>query len=240
MRNTDKDWLRLGEEEPYWGVLTHPEFRTGDISPDAMEALYSGGAELIDGVASRLRHLFTDFEPEKALDFGCGVGRLTFAMGQHAGEVCGVDISAGMLRKAEERKEISKITNVRFSEEIPREKFQWINSYIVFQHIPPPRGYPLLTNLLSTLSDGGFVSLHFIFARDLKHQRSRRLDLQNGFFNLRVDFEKIARRPVGTVMMYDYDMNTILKCLFDRGLAELELVHTDHDGHHGCWIIGRK
>ena len=108
MRKTDKDWIHLGEVEPYWAVMTEPVFKAENISPDVIEDFHGYGSATIDEVTSRFQNMYGTFEPESALDFGCGVGRLTFPMCTYASEVCGVDISPGMLQKAEERKELLK------------------------------------------------------------------------------------------------------------------------------------
>src|SRR5690606_11991514 len=47
----------------------------------------------------------------KALDFGCGVGRLTQALGKHFDKAIGVDIAASMIKQA---KELNKLKNVSF------------------------------------------------------------------------------------------------------------------------------
>ena len=73
----------------------------------------------------------------RGLDFGCGAGRLTFAMAKYAKEVVGVDVAEGMLRVARERIDVRKIRNVELRTTLPAEQVDWINSLIVFQHIPP-------------------------------------------------------------------------------------------------------
>ena len=46
--------------------------------------------------------------------------------------------------------------------------------------------------------------------------------------------------PVGQIWMYDYDLSKVLRILNLAGIEELKLVSTDHDGHHGVIIFGRK
>ena len=240
MRNTDEDWIHLGEKEPYWGVITNSRFKTENISPNAIDDFYRSGVVDVETVVSRFRGLFADFKPGTALDFGCGVGRMTFPMAKYAGSVCGVDISPGMLSKAEERKNVLNVETVTFANEVPKQEYDWINSFLVFQHIPPKRGYSIVDELLSMVSASGFVSLEFSFARDAILKSARKLRIQNALFSLEGEIERNRRQPLGTMMMYEYDMNTLLKCLFDHRISEPLLVHTNHGGQHGCWIIGRK
>ena len=91
--------------------------------------------------------------PVRGLDFGCGAGRLTFAMAKYAKEVVGVDVAEGMLRVAANGSS-RKIRNVELRTTLPAEQVDWINSLIVFQHIPPPRGYEILADLVVLLAPG--------------------------------------------------------------------------------------
>ena len=40
--------------------------------------------------------------------------------------------------------------------------------------------------------------------------------------------------------MYDYDLSRVLRLANQAGIQEMSLVSTDHDGHHGVIILGRK
>jgi len=80
----------------------------------------------------------------KALDIGCGTGRMTRALAKHFAHVTGIDISNKMLTKA---KEDSKgIENISFlltsgesMEQLEDESIDFCFSFIVFQHIPDKR-----------------------------------------------------------------------------------------------------
>jgi hypothetical protein len=104
----------------------------------------------------------------------------------------------------------------------------WINSYIVFQHIPPRRGAAILETLLDRLELGGMISLHFTTRRDvgLLRKAGRRA------------LQVLSRR--GAILMYEYDLNLISALCYRRGFEELMLVHTGHGGHQGVEIYGRR
>ena len=99
-----------------------------------------------------------DIAPKSALDFGCGVGRLTRALAKRVDRVAGVDAAESMLRIAREN-----VPNATFSTTIPDERFDLIVSLLVFQHIPIRRGEALLDELLDHLD--GVAALHFTFRR---------------------------------------------------------------------------
>ena len=62
-------------------------------------------------------------EMNKALDFGCGVGRLSLALASKFGNVVGVDVSQSMLKEARRNAALINTSNVLFVD-----KFQTILS----------------------------------------------------------------------------------------------------------------
>jgi hypothetical protein len=78
-RDTDMDWGQIGEQEPYFGVLTHERFLKTNMTDDDKAEFFQSGSVDIEQYVQTLRTLFGEFSPKSALDFGCGVGRLTRA-----------------------------------------------------------------------------------------------------------------------------------------------------------------
>ena len=92
-------WDVLGEHDPLWAVLTRPGTQGGRWD---VEEFFLEGAEQVDGALGLVEgeigwHLATG----AALDFGCGVGRLTQALCRRFDRVDGVDIAPSMIRGAE-------------------------------------------------------------------------------------------------------------------------------------------
>jgi ubiquinone/menaquinone biosynthesis C-methylase UbiE len=75
--------------------------------------------------------------PEKALDFGCGTGLLTFELFPFAGEIAGYDASDGMGNMFCLKMEEAGAKNVRFltESEMERERFDVVFSSMVLHHI---------------------------------------------------------------------------------------------------------
>ena len=42
------------------------------------------------------------------------------------------------------------------------------------------------------------------------------------------------------IRMHDYNFSDVLKRVTAAGFERLVLRHTEHNGHHGAWIIGRR
>lgn len=93
-----RHWNRLGRRDPFWAVLTHPDNKRHG-GWDA-EQFFRAGAEEIADVLQRAERLGVTIPRRRALDFGCGVGRVTQALAHEFEHCDGVDISASMLRAA--------------------------------------------------------------------------------------------------------------------------------------------
>lgn len=234
-RDTDADWRELGQTQPYWAVLSHPDFRTENLTPERIESFYQTGHDYIGDTVAGLERA-TGARPSggRALDFGCGVGRLAEAMADHADQVVGLDVSPGMLELARQRG-----GRATYVETLPDGAFDWINSFIVFQHIEPPRGLAILEELLSRLAPGGFVSIQLTTWFEPRHQLNRPSGWRGQLYD-RYRRKWLAKHGAGIILMYEYDLSKVTRLLNLAGVEEMRLVSTDHDGHHGVIILGRK
>jgi SAM-dependent methyltransferase len=241
MRDTDADWCGLAESEPYFSVLTEEQYRASNLKRETVERFYESGRDLISWISEQLERLYGQHKPKRALDFGCGVGRLTIPMAAKAHHVTGVDVSPEMLRLAGQRAHTDGIDNVAFVSEIPVEAFDWINSFIVFQHIPPTRGIAILRTLLDRLSPNGFASIHITLYRHARHvsqiTRDQSLVAYDGS-QLRAIRDRIEVNKV--MSMFDYDATQLLSIFFEAGFSSATLNKTDHDGYIGAYFFGRK
>jgi SAM-dependent methyltransferase len=115
-----RDWEELAEVDPLWAVLSDPERRGGRWQLD--EFLATGEADA-----------------DRALDFGCGVGRVTRAFAGRFDEVLGVDVSPRMVARARELH--ADVPNCRFEtlSQLEDASFDLVYSRIVLQHLPRAR-----------------------------------------------------------------------------------------------------
>ena len=243
MRDTDADWQQIGSSEPYFGVLSAAEYLRGNLDEDRVRHFYLTGEWDVAGILATVERIFGAFHPARALDFGCGVGRLVLAMAARSGHVTGVDIAPAMLAEAGRNAELRGITNVSFSQDIPDEQIDWVNSHIVLQHIAPEVGYRYIETLLSRLAPGGVATLHVTAYRTIHHLAPTINDI--GFCSydgrdLRVLSAAEDSGPVGQMRMYDYDMTRVLALYGQAGLNQIFCEHFDHGGHHGFRVTGRK
>jgi SAM-dependent methyltransferase len=138
-------WTEFGKRDPLWAILTEKNARHGRWDEAAFFA--TGEAEIarlskdLDALGLPPRRL-------RALDFGCGVGRLTQALCRYFEECEGVDIAPSMISLAERynrfgprcRYHLNESSDLRRFED---HRFDLVYSNIVLQHMRPDlaRGY---------------------------------------------------------------------------------------------------
>jgi SAM-dependent methyltransferase len=99
LSRVQKQWTILGESDPLWAVLTRPEKRLGGW--DEEEFFETGVREIAEVIENARRVSAVRFGT--AVDFGCGVGRLSQALAEKFECVIGVDIAESMIREASHR-----------------------------------------------------------------------------------------------------------------------------------------
>ncbi|MBA3521645.1 MAG: class I SAM-dependent methyltransferase [Gemmatimonadales bacterium] len=148
-------WEYYGKHNPYYGVLSHGEFRFGVLDESARRKFFESGVEVVDGFIALAEKAFGPLRYGVALDYGCGVGRLTRRLAERFREVIGVDISSEMLEEA--RRNLADQDNVSF--QLAGSEYagslDLVISKIVFLHIAPEEGYRILERLASRLAPGG-------------------------------------------------------------------------------------
>jgi SAM-dependent methyltransferase len=132
-----QDWERLAEGDPLWAVLTAPEQKGEGWDVDDFFA--TGEAEIAH-VFSVLGGLGRPAGAGRALDFGCGVGRLTRALGMRYETAVGIDISEGMVARARVLNEAYPQCEFRLNAapdlgQLETDSFDFVYSSIVLQHL---------------------------------------------------------------------------------------------------------
>ena len=159
LKQLQKTWDELGRWDPLWVILTKADKTNRRWKPD--EFFKTGEDEIAD-VLRQVDRLIPGLPRRKALDFGCGVGRLTRALAEYFPGCCGVDISPTMIQLAQELNR--DIPNCRFvlneSAELPtlpNNHFGFIYTSIVLQHIAPPYSRKYIAELVRVLKPGGML-----------------------------------------------------------------------------------
>jgi SAM-dependent methyltransferase len=132
-----REWEELGELDPLWAIAGGAQRRFGGWDE---ESFFAGGRREADRLMRRLDELGVPASRDSALDFGCGVGRVTRALREHFGRVLGVDISAPMLDRARELN--ADLDGLEFHlndapdlRSVGDRRFDLVHSRIVLQHV---------------------------------------------------------------------------------------------------------
>jgi SAM-dependent methyltransferase len=182
LRKTAAYWSRIGTEAPHWSVLTAERFFPENIVANR-EAFFETSKldeELI--VASLARAGFQPSDFRSCLEFGCGVGRLTFRLASLFQSVSGVDISLPHLQIAKEYCSRLGLRNVNFTQVsvenlVPATGFDFWFSRIVLQHNPPPVIMEILRRVFRLLPIGGVAMFQVpVYFKGYQFNAKRYLD----------------------------------------------------------------
>ena len=247
MSRNENVWEYYGEKDPYFGVTSVGEMRSEALDEAARAEFFASGEEYISRVWQEIDENFeAGFAPARSLDFGCGVGRVAMPIARRSGQVTGIDISEGMLAEARKNAERSNLANLDFvlaDETLSRVKgrFDFIHSFVVFQHIRPDAGLRMAQRLIDLMNEDGIGALHFQYANSTAKPEERfRYKLYRdvpGVYALRNLLLGKKKEPL--MPMYSYDLNKIMLMLQKSGCHKCQIRFSDH-GVEGALIIFQK
>jgi SAM-dependent methyltransferase len=154
-----RTWENLGRRDPMWAVLSDPAKAGGRWDRGEF---FATGENDVAWLRAWLQQLGVDLPAGDALDFGCGVGRLSQALAPCFASVTGVDISEPMVERAraENRhgERVRYVCNPRadlalFGDGV----FAFAMTVLVLQHLRPAYTLGYLRELLRVLRPGGLL-----------------------------------------------------------------------------------
>ncbi len=181
LREAQRSWDRFAQSDPMWAVLSDPAKYGGLWDRD--EFFDTGEREIADLWAILAAHKWIPNPLHRALDFGCGVGRLSQALALRVPEVIGVDLSPEMIVQA--RRYCAKELNIRWLANadsrlpFPNDHFSLIYSNLTLQHIAPELAHAYIREFLRILMPEGIAVFQVPSRRlrssirswrDLRHQ----------------------------------------------------------------------
>jgi len=154
-----RHWEALGRSDPFRAILSRDD--AGDDQWDIDEFFATGETEII-GMMAHLAALGIEPDRSRALDFGCGVGRLTQALARRFDDVWGVDIAPSMIDLARRYDRypgrchfaVNARPDLRMFDS---DRFGLIYSSIVLQHVESRYQMRYLSEFLRVLSPGGVL-----------------------------------------------------------------------------------
>ena len=202
MTDERRDWEELAEVDPLWTVLSDPTRKGGRWQLD--EFLATGEQEVSETL-ERARQLGFPRASERALDVGCGAGRITRALAGRFDACLGIDVSEAMVRYAT-RVNTDRL-NCSFRRlgaddlaELEGDSFDLVWCVLVLQHLPSASAELAVTSLISLVRPGGVA----IFQLPYTTRTFHRLQLaRRGYRALRrtgVSADVLLRRTALTPM----------------------------------------
>ena len=138
-----RDWDDLAVLDPLWAIASRPGSRHGRWDD---EEFMASGRRKVATIRRTLDGLDAPVRFGRALDFGCGVGRLTLPLADHFEEAVGIDVAPSMVAQAEARAVAAGRADVRFVLDdgadlaaLGDEPFDLVFTALVLQHLPSRR-----------------------------------------------------------------------------------------------------
>jgi SAM-dependent methyltransferase len=161
-RDGGSSWEAWAQVDPLWAIVTEDGKEAGRWD---LQEFFASGRATIDALWETATSLGLPCGRGAALDFGCGVGRLTRALGGHVDHVLGLDIAPSMVGLAREYN--AAFPNLWF--EVHQGKtlspygdgcFDVVCCLLVLQHLPSVEDMVrTLAELLRVLAAGGILLL---------------------------------------------------------------------------------
>jgi 2-polyprenyl-3-methyl-5-hydroxy-6-metoxy-1,4-benzoquinol methylase len=167
LRGVERRWEALATTDPMWAILTHPDRGCGGWD---QESFFATGTEQVRDLLARIADLGWDLPRHQALDFGCGIGRLTQALCGHFDEVTGVDVAPTMIETAETYNRHGDACVYRLNQradlgEFPDRSFDLVYSTLVLQHLPPALSELYVGEFVRVVDDDGLAVFQIPTAR---------------------------------------------------------------------------
>ncbi len=159
-------------ENPYYGIVG---IETSEFESRWRDRFFETGKIHMDHVFEQLaRYDVAPLQHGKALDFGCGAGRLLRQLADRSDGIVGVDVSRDQLSLTSAEHSVRHSAGVLLLDELAGEDgtFDFVNTFVVLQHIRPEQGYAIIDKLLKLLRPGGSFAIHFTVG-DVRDRRRR-------------------------------------------------------------------
>jgi SAM-dependent methyltransferase len=215
-------WQYLGETEPHWSVWTSDEFHQSDIHT-MKNVFYDSGRKNVINFFRALERNGIDYTSFKlCLDYGCGLGRVTYWLSKKFEKVFGYDISQSHLLIAKNYLAQEGANNInlfhikRVNDLTNLPKVDCIYSVVTLQHNPPPIINLIIREFIKSLNSGGIaffqvptyrLGYDFSISKYLNDELPRR-EIEMHILPQRIIFEGV-RREGGKIIELLEDYNTI-------------------------------
>lgn len=165
-------WDQAARDDAMFNILTLEDKRGGRWTA---EEFFEHGRAEIGAALERLDSLGIEYGTHHALDFGCGVGRLTQALADYFMQVDGVDISWEMINLAERYSKFGQDVVHYYTNSRPNlslfesGRYDLVYTMIVLQHMPPTFQREYVREFFRVLKPGGVAMFEIPDGPGYKH-----------------------------------------------------------------------
>ena len=154
-----RHWDKFGKEDPLWGILSEKDKKGGGWN---LDEFFETGRKEIERLMGHVHSVKGGLSFQSALDFGCGVGRLTQPLCSYFHEVHGVDIASSMIELARGynrhgprcQYHLNATNDLSLFE---NDRFDLIYSNITLQHMKPKYSRRYIQEFVRILKPGGLL-----------------------------------------------------------------------------------
>ena len=157
LKSNQQLYEELGRSDPLFAVLSDKRFSRNRWDVDDF---FETGRDQIADVMRYIENLEVNLHKESAMDFGCGVGRLTQALCEEFDSVTGVDISSSMIESAQNYNQYGArctylVNTTDDLSLLDNGSFDFVYSKFVLQHIHPSVSSRYIAEFFRLLKPGG-------------------------------------------------------------------------------------
>ncbi len=174
LETLQKAWDEAAKDDALWSVLSQAGKR------QKSDEFFQTGVDEIEAIMGYLAGLGIGIPKNRALDFGCGPGRLSQALARHFDEVDGVDISPSMITLGNRFNRFAGTCryHLNASDDLaifPDETFDFVYSNITLQHMEPVYARRYLQEFFRLLRRDGVLIFQLPGRRTGALRRPKRL-----------------------------------------------------------------
>lgn len=229
-----KDWNELAELDPMWAILLDSKKKFNKWNVD--EFFQSGEGD-INELMEEIKNIGHPAEFKSALDFGCGIGRLTRPLAKNFEGCYGIDISKNMINQA--KKINQDLSNCKFVVNTDQKLSMFSDNYfdlvytiIVLQHIPDKeiiKSY--LREFVRILKKDGLLAFQLpskipFFAKTQRSSMAYNF-LHSVGINERFLFNKLGLHPISMNFIPEDEVKDLLQSI---GAKILKIQHDSKVG----------
>jgi ubiquinone/menaquinone biosynthesis C-methylase UbiE len=227
IKDLEKNWNLLGKEDPMWAILVSADKKGNKWKPDEF---FASGRKEIDELIKNLDHLGLKIIKHTALDFGCGIGRLTQALAFHFEQVSGVDIAKSMIETADKFNQFKDRCHYYLNTQdnlalFATDSFDLIYTNIVLQHIEPRYSKKYIAEFIRILKPEGILVFQIPSEQKKIEYKGWRKLIQNIFPDFILNsIRKIRSYGEPKMEMHPIPQNEIKKLILE---SKAKLIHIE-------------